>query len=176
MVLEHQPAWRPHLRSKAAMRQAPRRHFCDPSRAVAALGASPERLLTELAWMGQLFESLVIRDLCVLAQSLDGEVFHDRDNDGVEVDAIVQLHDGRWSAQAHPPFWRWCAARATGIAGPMASPWCRRGPWDPDPSTGTLTAEPPVYTTRYTHEELPRGGPSQPRVHEWQQPGRAHSL
>jgi predicted AAA+ superfamily ATPase len=94
MVLEQQPAWRPHLRSKAAMRQAPRRHFCDPSLAVAALGASPERLLADLAWMGQLFESLVIRDLRVLAQALDGEVFHYRDNYGVE----VQLRDGRWGA------------------------------------------------------------------------------
>ncbi len=98
MVLEHQPAWRPHLRSKAAMRQAPRRHFCDPSLAVAGLGGSPERLLADLAWMGQLFESLVIRDLRVLAQALDGEVFHYRDNYGVEVDAIVQLRDGRWGA------------------------------------------------------------------------------
>jgi predicted AAA+ superfamily ATPase len=98
MVLEQQLAWRPHLRSKAAMRQAPRRHFCDPSLAAAALGAGPERLLADLAWMGQLFESLVIRDLRVLAQALDGEVFHYRDNYGVEVDAIVQLRDGRWGA------------------------------------------------------------------------------
>jgi predicted AAA+ superfamily ATPase len=98
MVLEHQPAWRPHLRSKAALRQAPRRHFCDPSLAVAALGASPERLLRDLEWLGLLFESLVIRDLRVLAQALDGEVFHYRDNYGVEVDAIVQLRDGRWGA------------------------------------------------------------------------------
>jgi predicted AAA+ superfamily ATPase len=98
MVLEHQPAWRPHLRSKAALRQAPRRHFCDPSLAVAALGASPERLLRDLEWLGLLFESLVIRDLRVLAQALDGEVFHYRDNYGVEVDAIVQRRDGRWGA------------------------------------------------------------------------------
>jgi hypothetical protein len=45
-----------------------------------------------------LFESLVIRDLRVLAQALDGEVFHYRDDYGVEVDAIVQLRDGRWGA------------------------------------------------------------------------------
>ena len=45
MVLENQPAWRPHLRSKAVLRQAPRRHFCDPSLAVAALGGSSDRLL-----------------------------------------------------------------------------------------------------------------------------------
>ena len=98
MVLENQPAWRPHLRSKAALRQAPRRHFCDPSLAVAALGGSPDRLLKDLEWLGLLFESLVIRDLRVLAQALDGEVFHYRDNYGVEVDAIVQLRNGRWGA------------------------------------------------------------------------------
>ena len=98
MVLENQPAWRPHLRSKAALRQAPRRHFCDPSLAVAALGASPQRLLHDLEWLGLLFESLVVRDLRVLAQALDGEVFHYRDNYGLEVDAIVQLRDGRWGA------------------------------------------------------------------------------
>ncbi len=98
MVLESQPAWRPHLRSKAALRQGSRRHFCDPSLAVAALGASPDRLLKDLEWLGLLFESLVIRDLRVLAQALDGEVFHYRDDYGIEVDAIVQLRDGRWGA------------------------------------------------------------------------------
>jgi predicted AAA+ superfamily ATPase len=98
MVLEHQQAWQPHLRSKAALRQAPRRHFCDPSLAVAALGGSPDRLLQDLELLGLLFESLVIRDLRVLAQALDGEVFHYRDNYGMEVDAIVQLRDGRWGA------------------------------------------------------------------------------
>lgn len=98
MVVEPQPAWRPHLRSKAALRQAPRRHFCDPSLAVAALGGSPERLLRDLELLGLLFESLVIRDLRVFAQALDGEVFHYRDNYGIEVDAIVQLRDGRWGA------------------------------------------------------------------------------
>jgi len=45
-----------------------------------------------------LFESLVIRDLRVQAQALDGEVFHYRVTYGVEVDAIVQLRDGRWGA------------------------------------------------------------------------------
>ena len=98
MVLENQPAWRPHQRSKAALRQAPRRHFCDPSLAAAALGGSPDRLLKDLEWLGLLFESLVIRDLRVLAQALDGEVFHYRDDYGIEVDAIVQLRDGRWGA------------------------------------------------------------------------------
>jgi uncharacterized protein len=98
MVQEPQRAWQPHLRSKAALRQGPRRHFCDPSLAVAALGASPERLLRDLELFGLLFESLVIRDLRVAAQATHGEVLHYRDHYGMEVDAIVQLRDGRWGA------------------------------------------------------------------------------
>ena len=65
---------------------------------MAALGGSPDRLLKDLEWVGLLFESLVIRDLRVLAQALDGEVLHYRDDYGVEVDTIVQLRDGRWGA------------------------------------------------------------------------------
>lgn len=44
-----------------------------------------------------MFESLVVRDLRVLSQPPDGEVFHYRDKGGQEVDAIVQLRDGRWA-------------------------------------------------------------------------------
>lgn len=98
MVIEDQPAWAPHLRSRARLRKAPKRHFVDPSLAVAALGAGPERLLEDLELFGLLFESLVIRDLRVLSQPLDGEVLHYRDHYGVEVDALVQLRDGRWGA------------------------------------------------------------------------------
>lgn len=98
MVTEDLPAWAPHLRSRASLRRSPKRHFVDPSLAVGALGARPEWLLADLNLLGLLVESLAIRDLRVLAQPLDGEVFHYRDNYGVEVDAIVQLADGRWAA------------------------------------------------------------------------------
>jgi len=98
MVIEDQPAWTPHLRSRANLRTSAKRHFVDPSLAVAALGAGPERLLQDLNLMGLLFESLVVRDLRVLAQPLDGQVWHYRDNYGVEADAVVQLADGRWAA------------------------------------------------------------------------------
>lgn len=98
MVIEDQPAWSPHLRSRAVLRKSPKRHFVDPSLAVAALAAGPGRLLDDLHLLGLLFESMVIRDLRVLAQPLDGQVLHYRDNYGVEVDAIVQLADGRWGA------------------------------------------------------------------------------
>lgn len=98
MIIEDQPSWAPHLRSKSILRSAPKRHFVDPSLAVAALRATPERLLKDLNFFGFLFESMVIRDLRVYAQANDASVLHYRDNTGLEVDAIVEAGDGRWSA------------------------------------------------------------------------------
>lgn len=98
MVVEDQPAWSTHLRSKATLRRGAKRHFVDPSLAVAALRAGPARLLADLNTFGYLFESLVVRDLRVYGQPLDGEVHHYRDSTGLEVDAIVQCSDGRWGA------------------------------------------------------------------------------
>ncbi len=98
MVTEHLPAWRPPLRSRARLRAAPVRHLSDPSLATAALNASPSRLLREIRWMGFLFESLVVRDLRVYAQALDGRLFHYRDSNGLEADAVIELPDGRWAA------------------------------------------------------------------------------
>lgn len=98
MIVEDQPAWAPHLRSKSILRRAPKRHFVDPSLAVAALRATPDRLLRDLNLLGLLFESLVIRDLRVYSQAADAQVFQYRDNTGLEVDAIVESADGRWAA------------------------------------------------------------------------------
>ncbi len=98
MIVEDQPAWAPHLRSKYVMRSAAKRHFIDPSLAVAALGATPDRLLTDLNLLGFLFESLALRDLRIYAQSMDAQVLQYRDSSGLEVDAIVQATDGRWAA------------------------------------------------------------------------------
>ena len=98
MVVEHQPAWSPHLRSRTALRSAPIRRFVDPSLAVAALRASPAKLVADLGLLGFLFESMVVRDLRIYAQAADAEVFHYREKDGLEVDAIVEAADGRWAA------------------------------------------------------------------------------
>jgi uncharacterized protein len=70
----------------------------DPSLAVAALRASPERLLNDLNLFGFLFESLVVRDLRVYAQATDATVFHYRDNTDLEVDAIIETSGGEWAA------------------------------------------------------------------------------
>lgn len=96
-VIEEQPPWEPHLRSRSILRKSPKRHFVDPSLAVAALGADPAGLLRDLNLLGFLFESLVIRDLRVYSQAGRGVVRQFRDNKGLEVDAIVE-YDGRWAA------------------------------------------------------------------------------
>lgn len=97
-VVENQPAWNPSLRSKTPLRTSPKRHFTDPSIALAALGVSAERLLADFETFGLLFESLCIRDLRVYAESLGGSVFHYRDKSNLECDAVVVLPDGRWGA------------------------------------------------------------------------------
>ncbi|MHB1710613.1 MAG: ATP-binding protein [Acidimicrobiales bacterium] len=98
MIVEDQPAWAPRLRSRSSLRTAPKRHFVDPCLATAALGATPGRLLSDLNYLGCLFESLVVRDLRVYAQPHGGRVLHYRDNTGLEVDVIIELADGRWAA------------------------------------------------------------------------------
>ena len=98
MVVEDQPAWSPHLRSRTVLREMPVRHFVDPSLAVAALRATPARLTADLEFLGFLFESMVIRDLRVYAQSVDAQVYHYREKEGLEVDAIVEAADGSWAA------------------------------------------------------------------------------
>lgn len=98
MIVEDQPPWAPHLRSRSRLRTRPKRHLVDPSLAVAALSASPRHLLHDFEWFGLLFESMVVRDLRVYAQASGASVYHYRDNTGLEVDAVVDAGPGRWAA------------------------------------------------------------------------------
>ena len=95
-VIEDMPAWNPNLRSKTAMRTSENRYFIDSSIATASLGASPNDLLDDLETMGLLFETLAVRDLRVYAEANDGEVFHYRDKNGLECDAVVHLRNGNY--------------------------------------------------------------------------------
>lgn len=97
-VVEDLAAWDPALRSASRLRRTPKRHFVDPSIAVAALGTHPSQLERQVDTLGLLFESLVVRDLRVYAQALDARVFHYHDNTGLEADAVVETQDGRWAA------------------------------------------------------------------------------
>jgi len=98
MILEDQPAWNTHIRSSHTLRNSPKRHFTDVCLAVAALGANQQTLLNDLKFTGFLFESMVVHDLRVYSQANDAQVYHYRDSSGLEVDSIVQKHNGDWCA------------------------------------------------------------------------------
>lgn len=95
-VVEDMPAWNPNLRSKTAIRSSDTRYYIDPSIAAAALGIGPNDLINDLNTFGFLFETLCIRDLRVFADALNGEVYHYRDKDGQECDAVVHLRNGNY--------------------------------------------------------------------------------
>lgn len=95
-VVEDMPAWNPNLRSRTAIRTSDTRYFVDPSVAIAALGLGPNDLLNDLKTMGLFFETLCVRDLRVYADANDGNVFHYRDKNGLECDAVVHLRNGSY--------------------------------------------------------------------------------
>ena len=95
-VVEDMPAWNTNLRSKTATRSSDTRYFVDPSIATAALGIGPNDLINDLKTFGFLFETLCVRDLRVFADALNGEVYHYRDKDGQECDAVVHLKNGKY--------------------------------------------------------------------------------
>ena len=96
-VLEDTPSWNPNLRSKTAIRTTDTRYFVDPSIATAALGVGPDDLLNDLNTMGLLFENLCVRDLRIFAESMDGEIYHFRDKNGLECDTVLHLRNGSYA-------------------------------------------------------------------------------
>jgi predicted AAA+ superfamily ATPase len=98
MIISDLPAWSPHIRSRARMRGAAKRHFADPSLAASILGMDSKGLIRDLQYMGCLFESQVIHDLKVYSAAIGAQIFHYRDSNGVEADAILEKRDGSWAA------------------------------------------------------------------------------
>jgi len=86
------------IRSSVRVKQAMKRHFSDPSLACALLKATPDGLLGDLATLGFLFEALCERDLKIYAESFGGALYHYQDYLGREIDAVIELPDGRWCA------------------------------------------------------------------------------
>ena len=96
-IIENVEAWTPKLRSASTIRTKSKKQFVDPSIAVAALGVTEQELLEDMETFGFFFESMVTRDLRVYSEEIDGEIYHYRDNTGLEVDCIIKLNDGRWA-------------------------------------------------------------------------------
>lgn len=95
-VIEDMRAWNPNLRSKTAIRTSDTRYFIDPSIATAALGISPDDLINDLNTFGFIFETLAARDLRVYADALDASVYHYKDKNGLECDAVIHLRNGKY--------------------------------------------------------------------------------
>lgn len=97
-IIEDISAWNPNLRSKAAIRTTPTRHFVDTSIATSVLGITPADLLRDLNTFGLFFEDMAVRDLIVYASCIGAAVKHYRDSSGLECDAIVHFENGKWAA------------------------------------------------------------------------------
>jgi predicted AAA+ superfamily ATPase len=99
MIVENNPAWTPNLRSPVRLTASPVRYFVDPSIAVAALEATPTQLLSsQINLLGFLFENMVVRDVRIYAQAIEGRVLQYREAKGDEIDLIIESGDGEWAA------------------------------------------------------------------------------
>lgn len=96
-VIEDLAAWNPNIRSKAAIRTSDTRHFVDPSIGTAALRLGPKDLINDLQSFGLFFEDLVVRDLRVYTEALDGELYHYRDSSGLECDTVLHRRNGSYA-------------------------------------------------------------------------------
>lgn len=96
-VIQDIDAWCPAIRSKSAIRSAPKRGFCDPSVAAAALNVSPKGLETQLKTFGFIFEQMCIRDLKVYTADFNSRVSHYHDRYGLEADLVLHLDDERYA-------------------------------------------------------------------------------
>ena len=95
-LTDNQPPYSAKLRSSVRVKQAEKRHFCDPSLACALLKATPEKLIGDLETFGFLFEALCERDLKIYAESFGAQLYHYQDYAGNEIDAVIELPDGGW--------------------------------------------------------------------------------
>ena len=86
------------IRSSVRIKQQEKRHFADPSLACSLLRAAPENLLNDLNTLGFLFEAMCERDLRIYAGSFGGNLYHYQDYSGKEIDAVIEMPDGSWSA------------------------------------------------------------------------------
>lgn len=97
-ITDHQPPFSTSVRSSVRVKQAVKRHFCDPSLACSLLKATPKQLLGDLETLGFLFEALCERDLKIYASSFGGTLYHYQDYQNREIDAVIELSDGQWCA------------------------------------------------------------------------------
>lgn len=96
-VIQDIDAWSPAIRSKSAIRSAPKRCFIDPSIAVAAMNVNADGLETQLKTFGFIFEQMCVRDLRAYTSDFDSHLSYYRDRYGLEADLVLHFSDGRYA-------------------------------------------------------------------------------
>src|SRR5574344_2827186 len=96
-VIQDIDAWCPAIRSKTAIRSAPKRCFSDPSIPVASLRINAAALATQLKTFGFIFEQMCIRDLKAYTADFNSHVSYYRDRYGLEADLVLHLEDERYA-------------------------------------------------------------------------------
>lgn len=96
-VIQDIDAWCPAIRSKTALRSAPKRCFTDPSIAVAAMNISAEALEIQLKTFGFIFEQMCVRDLKAYTADFNSRISYYRDRYGLEADLVLHLEDERYA-------------------------------------------------------------------------------
>ena len=97
-IIDNQPPFSTSVRSSVRIKQAVKRHFADPSLACALLNISADGLIQDLETLGFLFEALCERDLKIYAETFGGRLYHYQDYRNREIDAVIELPDGKWCA------------------------------------------------------------------------------
>lgn len=97
-LIDNQMPFSSNIRSSVRVKQGEKRHFCDPALACALLKATPDRLYNDLNTFDFMFESMCERDLRIYAESFNAKLFHYQDYKNREIDAVIELDDGRWCA------------------------------------------------------------------------------
>jgi len=97
-IIENIPSWPTSIRSKTALRKSYKKLLVDTSLVCSSLRLTSAKILTDFNYFGFLFEALALRDLRIYIDSIDGNIFNYREEKGYEIDAILELNDGRWGA------------------------------------------------------------------------------
>lgn len=97
-LIDNQQPFSSKLRSSVRIRQKEKRHFIDQSLAASLLGATPNNMLYDLETFGFLFEAMCERDLKIYARNFGANVYHYQDYENNEIDAVVELQNGEYSA------------------------------------------------------------------------------
>lgn len=97
-LIENQEPFTFSSRTSRRLKLAPKRHLTDPSLSCALLSLTPAKLMKDLETFGFMFEAMAERDLAIYASASNGRLCHYQDYGNKEIDAVIELDDGRWGA------------------------------------------------------------------------------